>query len=110
MPYIKYAELEWLVKRIEGCANNPQKSSTRKTGGHIICGYSVSTVWGFDHIKNKHTLYRGKDCMKKFCKPSKEHAIKIIGFKREENVTNNKQRVKKHTKKQEYVEFAENIS
>ena len=34
----------------------------------------------------------------------------MIGFKREKNVTNNKQRVKKHTKKQEYVEFAENIS
>ena len=42
-----------------------QKSSTRKAGEHIICGYSVPPIWGFDHIKNKHTLYRGKDCMKK---------------------------------------------
>ena len=65
MPYIKYAELEWLVKRKEGCANNPQKSSTRKAGEHIICGYSLPAIWGFNHIKNKHTLYRGKDCMKK---------------------------------------------
>ena len=44
-----------LVKRIEGCANNPQKSSTIKIGEHIPCGYSVSTIWGFDHI----------NCMKK---------------------------------------------
>ena len=27
----------------------------------------MSTTWGFKCIKNKHTLYRGKDCMKKFC-------------------------------------------
>ena len=44
-----------LVKRIEGCASNPQKSSTIKIGEHIPCGYSVSTIWGFDHI----------NCMKK---------------------------------------------
>ena len=39
MPYIIYADLECLVKRIEGCANNPQKSSTIKIGGYIPCGY-----------------------------------------------------------------------
>ena len=27
----------------------------------------MSIIWGFDHIENKHTLYRGKDCMKMFC-------------------------------------------
>ena len=27
---------------------------------------SMSTIWAFDHIENKHILYRGKDCMKKF--------------------------------------------
>ena len=110
MSYVKYAELEWLVKRIEGCTNNPQTFSTIKTGQHITCGYSISTIWGFDHIKNKHTLYRGKGCMKKFCKSSKVHTIRIIRFKREKNVINNKQKVKKHTKNLEYVKFAENIS
>ena len=39
MPYIIYADLECLVKTIEGCANNPQKSSTIKIGGHNPCGY-----------------------------------------------------------------------
>ena len=31
---------------------------------------------GFDHIKDKNTLYRGKDCMKKFCESLREHATK----------------------------------
>ena len=66
-PYIIYSDIESLIKKINGCANNPEKSSTPKIGEHIPCGYSMSTIWAFDHIENKHTLYRGKDCMKKFC-------------------------------------------
>ena len=37
----------------------------------------MSKLWGFNHIEDKHTFYRGKDRMKKFCKYSREHA-KII--------------------------------
>ena len=64
MPYIIYANIKSLIRKIYGCANNPEKFSTIKIGEHIRCGYSVSTIWGFDHIENKHTLYLGKDCMK----------------------------------------------
>ena len=38
--------------------------------------------FGFDHIKKKHTLHCGKDCMKKFCDSLKEHATRIIRFKK----------------------------
>ena len=34
MPYIIYAYLECLVKRTEGCENNPETSSTTKVGKH----------------------------------------------------------------------------
>ena len=50
--------MESLIKKINGCANNPENSSTTKIGEHIPCGYSMSTIWAFDHIANKHTLYR----------------------------------------------------
>ena len=50
-PYITYADLESLIKKKKGCPNNPEKSST-KIGEHIPCGYSMSTIWEFDHIKN----------------------------------------------------------
>ena len=26
----------------------------------------MSAIWAFDHIENKHTLCRGKDCMEMF--------------------------------------------
>ena len=64
--YMFYADIESLIKKLDGCANNPQNSSTTKMGEHSPCGYSISTIWAFDHKGNKHTLYRGKDRMKKF--------------------------------------------
>ena len=51
-----------------------------KKGESIPCGCSMSTILAFDHIENKHTLYRGEDCMKKFCTSLKEHATNVINF------------------------------
>ena len=36
----------------------------------------MSTIWRFDHLEKKHTLYRGKNCIKKFCASLREHAKK----------------------------------
>ena len=80
MPYIIYADIEPLTKKIDVCENNPEKSLTIKIGKDIPCGYSMSTIWGFDHIEGKHTLYCGKDCMKRFCESLREHAKSIIDF------------------------------
>ena len=42
----------------------------------------MSAIWAFDHIENKHTLYCGKDCMKKFCESLREHTKNIIDFEK----------------------------
>ena len=39
MPYIIYADIKSLVRKIDGCANNREESSTTKIGKHIPCGY-----------------------------------------------------------------------
>ena len=44
MPYIIYADLESLIKKIDGCANNLEKPSTTKIGKHILCEYSKLLV------------------------------------------------------------------
>ena len=38
----------------------------------------MSAISSFRSIENKHDVYRGKDCMKKFCEFLREHAMKII--------------------------------
>ena len=32
-------------------------------------------------MKNQHDVYKGKDCMKKFCESFREHTMEIINFK-----------------------------
>ena len=51
MSYIIYVDHECLVKRIEGCASNAQRSSTIKIGEHAPCRYSMSKIRRFHHIK-----------------------------------------------------------
>ena len=65
IPYIIYADIESLIKKIDGCENNAENSSATKLGDYIPCGYSMSTIWTFGHTENKHTLYRGEDFWKK---------------------------------------------
>ena len=42
----------------------------------------MSTISSFRSMENKHDVYRGKDCMKKFCESLKEHVMKMINFKK----------------------------
>ena len=37
---------------------------------------------GFDHIKNKHALYRGKDCMQTFCESLRKHTKNVTDFRK----------------------------
>ena len=37
---------------------------------------------GFDHIKNRHALYRGKDCMQTFCESLRKHTKNVTDFRK----------------------------
>ena len=78
LPFIIYADLECLLKKIDTCQNNPDLSSTTKINQHIPSRYSLYTNCSF----NKSNNYRGEDCMKRFCKNLNYHATKIIDFKK----------------------------
>ena len=78
LPFVVYADLECLLEKMSTCQNNPNESSTTEINKHTPSGYSLFTHCPFDKSKNKLNHYRGKDCMKKFCKDLKERAIKII--------------------------------
>ena len=78
LPFIIYADLECLLEKMSTCYNNPKESSKTEINEHVPLGYSLFTHFSFDKTKNKLNYYRGKDCMKKFCKDLREHATKII--------------------------------
>ena len=96
MSYIIYADLEPLIKKIDGCENNPENTSATKVVEHIPCGFSMSTIWGFYHIESKYTLYRGKDCMKMLCNSLKEHANNISSCEKKKMLPLTKKELTSH--------------
>ena len=86
LPFVIYADLECILKKIDTCQNNPDLSSTTKINQHIPSGYSIYTNCSFDKSNNKLSYYRGEDCMKRFCKDLKDHATKIIDFKKKDMI------------------------
>ena len=96
VPFIIYAVLESLLEKMNTCHNNPRKSPTTKINEHTAPGYSLFTHCSFDKTKNKLDYYRGKNCMKKFCLNLKEHATKIINYKKREMIPLTKEEKKIH--------------
>ena len=73
LPFVVYADLECLLETVSTCQNNSSESSTTEINKHTPSGYSIFTHCSFDKSKNKFNHYRGKDCMKKFCKHSQKN-------------------------------------
>ena len=94
----KLKSLEKICKNKDFCGIiiPSENSSTTKIGEYVPCGYSMSTIWSFNHIKNKHTLYRRKDCMKKFCESLREHAKNITDFEKKNMLPLTKEEQKSH--------------
>ena len=86
VPFVIYADLECLLKKINTCQNNPDKSYTKKKATHRPLGYSLTTCCSFDKSLNEQKYYRGEDCMKIFCKDLKDQAIKIINCEKKEMI------------------------
>ena len=47
--------------------SNPQNLFTIKVSENISSGFLMCIISSFKGIENSHDVYRGKDCMKKFC-------------------------------------------
>ena len=87
LPVVIYADLECLLEKMSACQNNPNELSTTEINKHKPSGYSIFTHFSFDQTRNKLNHYRGKDCMKKFCKDLREHATKIINFEKKKMIS-----------------------
>ena len=81
VPFIIYAELKCLLKKLSIYHNNREKSPTTKKTEHTPSG-SLLTCCSFDTTKNTLDCYRDKDCIERFCKDLKEHVTKIINNKK----------------------------
>ena len=81
-PLIIHADCECLIEKMDGFKNNCENLSATKVGKHIPSCFSMSTVLSFKIIENKHDVYRVMDSMKKLSDSLRQHAMKIINFKK----------------------------
>ena len=77
-PYLIYADLESLIKKIWEWKINLEKSSTTKVGKHIQCKHSASTILALNGIENKHDVHRGEDWINRFCKSLRKQVLETI--------------------------------
>ena len=66
-----YADFESILEPMQGPANDPMSSSTRGINNHVPSGWCVRNKFAYGKIESPLKLYRGEDCVKKFC----EHVI-----------------------------------
>ena len=68
VPLIMYADFESILEPIQGPGNDPRISSMRGINNHFPSGWCVRSEFAYNgKIENPLKLYRGKDCVKKFC-------------------------------------------
>ena len=93
-----------MIEKTDVCKNNSEKSFTTKVSEHIPSDFSISIISSFKNTEHKHDIYRGKDCMKKNCESSREHAMKIINFKKKKmKLLKNKQQESYENAKNFYI-------
>ena len=68
-PFIVYADLEWIIKKTDGCKHNPEISSTTKVNEHIPSSFSMSTISSFRSIEMSTMCTEVKIVWKSFVNP-----------------------------------------
>ena len=71
VPFIMYADFESILEPISALAPNPRTSATHGVNVHTPSGWCVRSEFAYGEVKDSLKLYRGKDCISKFC----EHII-----------------------------------
>ena len=97
-PFVIYVDLECLLLKQESCQNNPNVYYTERKAIHKPCDYLLDLVWSFDSKEEKHSFYREKDCIKRFCIELKELGTKVINYEQKEMtpLTDDKNKSKKN--------------
>ena len=62
-----YGDFESILEPIQGPGNHPRIFSSRGVNNHVPSGWYVRSEFAYGKVENPLKLYRGKDCIKKFC-------------------------------------------
>ena len=72
-----YADFEAILEPMQGSIPDPKGPYTKDISQHIPSGWCVYSKFAYGKVENPLRLYRGKDCIEKFCNHIKEEAHRL---------------------------------
>ena len=67
VPFMMYADFESILMPVQGRSPDPNKPYSSEVSRHIPSGWCVYSKFAYGDIKDPLTIYRGEDCVKRFC-------------------------------------------
>ena len=77
VPFIMYADFESILQPIQDPNTDPRESYTSKVTHHAPSGWCVYSKFAYGEVKDPLKLYRGPNCLEKFCNYIREEAHRL---------------------------------
>ena len=76
-PFIMYVDFESILEPIQGPSPEPTSSYTSEVTKHSPSGWCAYSKFAYGEVKDPLKLYRGKDCLEKFCDYIRQEANRL---------------------------------
>ena len=77
VPFIMYADFKSILEPIQGPNPEPAGPYTSKVTKHLPSGWCICSKFAYGEVKDPLRLYRGKDCLEKFCDYIRQEANRL---------------------------------
>ena len=77
VPFMMYADFKAILNPVQGPSPDPSKPYTKEVNQHIPSGLCIYSNFAYGEVENPLRLYRGEDCVQKFCEYIKEEAKRL---------------------------------
>ena len=74
VPFMMYTDFEAILKPIQGSSPDSKGPYTKEVSQHIPSGFCVYSKFVYGQVKDPLRIYRGEDCVEKFCDHIKQEA------------------------------------
>ena len=77
VPFMMYTDFEAILNPIQGPSSDLSEPYTKEVNQHIPSGLCVYSKFAYGKVENPLELYRGEDCVEKFCEYIKGEAKRL---------------------------------
>ena len=75
--FMMYADFESILMPIQGPAPDPSEAYINEVNKHIPSGWCIYSKFAYEDVKDPLTIYRGEDCIKRFCDHIMNEVIRL---------------------------------